>query len=112
MPSRKPRPSATASEICGFCTVASCFPSPVNFGSVPKGTPLETDGLLFNGGTGAPALSVATIKAVLVAMIFMHLKWDWGRLYFLIIPTFVLAPMFILALLPDIVIYWKNFYGK
>jgi caa(3)-type oxidase subunit IV len=57
-------------------------------------------------------LGVAVVKALLVAMIFMHLKWDWYKLYFLIVPTFVLAPMAVLALLPDLVIYWKNFYGK
>ena len=57
-------------------------------------------------------LGVACIKALLVAMIFMHLKWDWWKLYFLIVPTFVLAPMLVLALLPDLVIYWKTFYGK
>ena len=44
-------------------------------------------------------LGVAIIKALLVAMIFMHLKWDWGKLYFLIVPTFVLAPMIVFALL-------------
>src|SRR4051812_19831991 len=45
-------------------------------------------------------LGVAVVKACLVAMIFMHLKWDWWKLYFLIVPTFVLAPMLVLALLP------------
>jgi len=62
------------------------------------------------GTAFAIILGVACIKAVLVAMIFMHLKWDWGKLYFLIIPAFVLAPMLVLALTPDIVLYWKNFY--
>lgn len=56
-------------------------------------------------------LGVAVIKALLVAVIFMHLKWDWGRLYFVIIPALVLAPMLVFALLPDLVIYWKHVLG-
>lgn len=55
-------------------------------------------------------LGVAVVKAVLVATYFMHLKWDWSKLYFLIIPAFVLAPMALFALLPDIVLYWKVLY--
>jgi caa(3)-type oxidase subunit IV len=56
-------------------------------------------------------LGVAIIKALLVVMIFMHLKWDWGRLYFMIIPALILAPMLVFALLPDIVMYWKHAAG-
>src|SRR5262245_33538450 len=36
-------------------------------------------------------LSVAIAKATLVGMFFMHVKYDWGNLYFLIIPAFILA---------------------
>jgi cytochrome c oxidase subunit 4 len=57
-------------------------------------------------------LGVACIKAALVAMIFMHLKWDWKRLYFMIAPAFILAPFLIIALLPDIVLAWKQTTGK
>lgn len=56
----------------------------------------------------AVILSVAVVKALLVCAIFMHLKWDWGRLYFLIIPALVLAPFMMFALLPDIVLYWSK----
>ena len=69
-------------------------------------------------GTITPAtsftiiLGVAIVKACLVAVIFMHLKWDWRKLYFMIAPAFILAPFFIFALLPDIVLYWKNLAGK
>ena len=66
-----------------------------------------SDGLLTNVSL---ILGVAVVKALLVATYFMHLKWDWGRLYFLIIPAFVLAPMALFALLPDIVLYWKILY--
>ncbi|HEY1379524.1 MAG TPA: cytochrome C oxidase subunit IV family protein [Gemmataceae bacterium] len=64
-------------------------------------------------GTGfVIILGVAVVKALCVAIYFMHLKWDWGRLYFLIIPALVLAPMLVLALLPDLVIYWSNLLGS
>jgi caa(3)-type oxidase subunit IV len=49
---------------------------------------------------------IAVIKAVCVAMIFMHLKFDWNRLYFLIIPVMILGVMMMVVLLPDIVIDW------
>jgi caa(3)-type oxidase subunit IV len=63
-------------------------------------------------GTGfVTILSVAVVKALMVAIYFMHLKWDWGRLYFLIIPALVLGPMLIFALLPDLVLYWRNLPG-
>jgi cytochrome c oxidase subunit 4 len=47
-------------------------------------------------------LSVAIVKATLVAMYFMHLKWDWRLLYFLIIPAFILGAMMMMVFLPDI----------
>lgn len=46
---------------------------------------------------------ISMVKAYLVTSIFMHLKWDWGNLYFLIIPAFILGVVLILVLLPDIV---------
>lgn len=51
-------------------------------------------------------LVVAIIKAVLVGAVFMHLKYDWGKLYFLIMPVFVMATMMVMVLLPDIVFGW------
>jgi caa(3)-type oxidase subunit IV len=56
-------------------------------------------------------LGVAVVKALMVATYFMHLKWDWSRLYFLIIPALVLAPMLVFALTPDMVLYWQNLLG-
>jgi cytochrome c oxidase subunit 4 len=52
-------------------------------------------------------LGVAVCKAVLVGMFFMHLKFDWGRVYFIIVPIFILAVMMALVFLPDIVIAWQ-----
>src|SRR4051794_40901938 len=38
-------------------------------------------------------MGVAVVKAVLVGMIFMRLKWDWAKLYFMIVPAFILGAM-------------------
>jgi len=51
-------------------------------------------------------LMIAIIKAVCVAMIFMHLKFEWSKLYFLIIPVMILGTMMMIVLLPDIVLDW------
>jgi cytochrome c oxidase subunit IV len=51
---------------------------------------------------------IAVIKALCVAAIFMHLKFEWGKLYFLIIPVMILGVMMMLVLLPDIVIDWHH----
>jgi cytochrome c oxidase subunit 4 len=52
-------------------------------------------------------LGVAIIKATLVGLYFMHAKYDWGRIYFLVIPAFVLATMMMIVLMPDIVLGWR-----
>jgi cytochrome c oxidase subunit 3 len=53
-------------------------------------------------------LGVAVIKAVLVAVYFMHLLFDWNRLYFVIIPVMIMATMLVVVLLPDIVLAWRH----
>jgi caa(3)-type oxidase subunit IV len=52
-------------------------------------------------------IGVAVIKAFLVGLIFMHLNFDWGKVYFIIVPIFVLGVMMMLVLMPDIVIAWQ-----
>jgi caa(3)-type oxidase subunit IV len=52
-------------------------------------------------------IAVAIIKAVLVGLIFMHLKYDWGKVYFIIVPIFILGVMMAMVFLPDIVIAWQ-----
>jgi cytochrome c oxidase subunit 4 len=47
-------------------------------------------------------LAVAIIKASLVGWYFMHLKWDWRLLYFLILPAFIMGAMMMVVLMPDI----------
>jgi caa(3)-type oxidase subunit IV len=53
-------------------------------------------------------MGVAVVKAFLVGLIFMHIKWDWYKLYFLIVPAFIIATMMIIVLLPDIVLAWHH----
>jgi caa(3)-type oxidase subunit IV len=53
-------------------------------------------------------LGVAIVKAILVAMFFMHLKFDWGRVYFMIVPVLILGTMMMIVLLPDIVLAWRG----
>jgi cytochrome c oxidase subunit 4 len=53
-------------------------------------------------------LAVAVCKATLVGMYFMHLKFEWGKLYFMIIPAFILGTMMMIVLLPDIVFVWTK----
>lgn len=52
-------------------------------------------------------LGVAVIKAILVGLIFMHLYFDWGRVYFIIVPISILGVMMMMVLMPDIVIPWQ-----
>lgn len=52
-------------------------------------------------------IGVAVVKAFLVGMIFMHLNFDWGKVYFIIVPIFILAVMMMLVFMPDIVIPWQ-----
>jgi cytochrome c oxidase subunit 4 len=49
-------------------------------------------------------LLVAIVKATLVGVYFMHLKWDWKLLYYLIIPAFILGVMMMVVLSPDTLI--------
>ena len=52
-------------------------------------------------------IGVAIIKAFLVGLIFMHLNFDWGKVYFIIVPIFILGVMMMMVLMPDIVIAWQ-----
>jgi heme/copper-type cytochrome/quinol oxidase subunit 4 len=52
-------------------------------------------------------IAVAVIKAFLVGLIFMHLNFDWGKVYFIIVPIFILGVMMMMVLMPDIVIAWQ-----
>jgi caa(3)-type oxidase subunit IV len=67
---------------------------------------MERDGYFSKSAAFAIILGVAVVKAALVGAIFMHLKWDWGRLFFMIIPAFIIATMMIIVFLPDMVLAW------
>lgn len=87
----------------------------VIFGALSVFTALS---FVFNGMARAEWIShmtsaylimiVAVVKAVLVGMIFMHLKWDWAKLYFMIVPAFILGAMMMMVLMPDIVMAWHQ----
>jgi len=70
--------------------------------------------LIVNRGMNLPVLSmiiimlVSVAKATLVAMIFMHLKWDWSKVYFLMVPVVIMGVMMIIVFLPDIMLAWWN----
>jgi cytochrome c oxidase subunit 4 len=51
-------------------------------------------------------LGVAVVKATLVAIYFMHLKYDWRKVGFMIVPALILGVMFFFVLMPDIVMAW------
>ena len=53
-------------------------------------------------------IGVAVIKACLVGWVFMHLTFDWRKLYFMIIPAFILGVMMMMVLMPDIVLAWQH----
>jgi caa(3)-type oxidase subunit IV len=53
-------------------------------------------------------LGVAVAKAGLVGWIFMHLKFDWRKLYFMIVPAFILGTMMMMVFLPDMVLAWQR----
>ncbi len=53
-------------------------------------------------------LGVSVVKTCLVGTFFMHLIVDWRRVYYLIIPAFILGTMMMIVLLPDIVLAWHQ----
>ena len=71
------------------------------YGSVQSGEMDDTKGFVI-------ILSVAVVKALLVAMIFMHLMLDWKRVYFMIIPALILGSLLVIVLMPDIVLSWRH----
>jgi cytochrome c oxidase subunit 4 len=60
-------------------------------------------------GTGMTIImAVAICKATLVGMFFMHLKFEWLKLYFLMVPVAILGVMMMIVLLPDLVVAWRE----
>ena len=53
-------------------------------------------------------VAVAVVKAAFVAGIFMHLRYDWAKLYCIVIPVSILAVMMAIVLSIDTVITWHH----
>jgi cytochrome c oxidase subunit IV len=51
-------------------------------------------------------LTVSVLKTCLVGAFFMHLIVDWRKVYYLLIPAFILGTMMMIVLMPDIVLAW------
>ena len=52
---------------------------------------------------------IAAIKAAMVIGIFMHLKWDWGKLYCIVIPVCILTVMMVIILSIDQTLAWHAY---
>lgn len=68
---------------------------------------------LFNialGGALSAALIsiVAVIKAALVVMIFMHLKFDWAKVAAIMVPVLIMCVMTVIILSIDQAIVWHE----
>ena len=69
---------------------------------------------LFNVGLGQGAASaalisiVAAIKAALVVMIFMHLKFDCGKVAAIMVPVLIMCVMTVIILSIDQAIVWHE----
>lgn len=51
-------------------------------------------------------MTVSVVKTCLVGIFFMHLFLDWRKVYYLIVPAFILGTMMMIVLMPDIVLAW------
>ena len=58
------------------------------------------------GSSVVAIVIVAIIKATLVAGIFMHLKYDWGKLYCIILPVCIVTVMMVIILSIDTTLAW------
>ena len=59
-------------------------------------------GTLGTGGVLSFILAVALCKASLVALFFMHLKFEGAWKYVLLVPPALLAMVLVLAIIPDV----------
>ncbi len=72
---------------------------------------------LFNVGLGqGPASAalisiVAAIKAALVVLIFMHLKFDWGKVAAIMVPVLIMCVMTVIILSIDQALVWHEVDG-
>ncbi len=62
-----------------------------------------------NHTSAAIIIGVSIVKASLVAAIFMHLKFDWGKLYCIILPVCVVTVMMVIILSIDQTLAWHAY---
>ena len=62
-----------------------------------------------NHRSAAIIVAIAVVKATLVAGIFMHLKFDWGKLYCIILPVCVVTVMMVIILSIDTTLAWHAY---
>ena len=51
-------------------------------------------------------MAIAVVKATLVATIFMHLKWDFSKVYCIIVPVCIVTLMMVIILSIDQTLAW------
>jgi caa(3)-type oxidase subunit IV len=65
---------------------------------------------LGHGHTSAAIImAVAVVKATLVATIFMHLKWDFSKVYCIIVPVCIVTLMMVIILSIDQTLAWHAY---
>lgn len=62
-----------------------------------------------NHTSAAIIMCVSVVKASLVAAIFMHLKFDWSKLYCIILPVCILTVMMVIVLSIDQTLVWHAY---
>ncbi len=59
--------------------------------------------------SAAIIMAVAVVKATFVACIFMHLKWDFSKVYGIIIPVCIVTLMMVIILSIDQTLAWHAY---
>jgi cytochrome c oxidase subunit IV len=83
--------------LCVFTALSFVFNTLANNGVIGR---LTSAGLI---------VIVAVIKASCVAAIFMHLKFDWGKLYCIILPVCIVTVMMVIILSIDTALAWHAY---
>jgi caa(3)-type oxidase subunit IV len=61
-----------------------------------------------NHTSAAIIMAVAVVKATLVACIFMHLKWDFNKVYGIMLPVCIVTLMMVIILSIDQTLAWHS----
>ena len=64
--------------------------------------------LFGHGPLAATLISiVAIIKAALVISVFMHFKYDWRKIYGIMVPVCIMCVMFVIIICIDSALVWR-----